>query len=55
MQKRLRVTKSGKILRRKPGQDHFRAKESRSKQLQGKRLGGFGISKKTLGQYLPFN
>ena len=30
--KRLRVTKNGKILARKPGQNHFNAKESSAKQ-----------------------
>lgn len=29
--KRLRVTKRGKVLARKPGQNHFNAKESRAK------------------------
>ncbi len=51
--KRLKVTKSGKILARKSGQNHFNAKERRSKQLSGKRLQNFNISKKTLGRYLP--
>lgn len=30
--KRLRVTKNGKVLARKPGQNHFNAKESGAKQ-----------------------
>jgi ribosomal protein L35 len=28
--KRIRVTKNGKLMARKPGQDHFNAKERRS-------------------------
>ena len=36
--KRLRVTKNGKIVSRKPGFRHFNAKQSRSKQLGGKGL-----------------
>jgi ribosomal protein L35 len=35
--KRLRVTKNGKILGRKAGQNHFNAKESRGSQLFKKR------------------
>jgi len=50
--KRLKVTKRGKVLSRKPGKNHFQAKQRRSKQLTGKRLQDFVISKKTLGKYL---
>jgi ribosomal protein L35 len=35
--KRLRVTKNGKVVGRKAGQNHFNAKESRSSQLSKKR------------------
>ncbi len=35
--KRLKVTKNGKILRRKAGGNHFNAKERRVKQLNKKR------------------
>lgn len=35
--KRLRVTKNGKIMGRKAGQNHFNAKESRGAQLKKKR------------------
>lgn len=55
LEKRLRVTKKGKVLARKPGQNHFNAKQKRSRQLQGKRLQAFDINKKTLGKYLPVN
>ena len=34
--KRLKVTKNGKILARKAGQNHFNAKESRRSQLMKK-------------------
>jgi len=34
--KRIKVTKKGKLLARKPGQDHFNAKERRRKQLSKK-------------------
>lgn len=53
--KRLKVTKKGKVLSRKPGQNHFRAKQRRSKQLTKKGLRGFDINKKTLSRYLPQN
>ncbi len=36
--KRFRVTKKGKMMRRKMAQDHFRAKKS-GKQIRGKRKG----------------
>ena len=35
--KRLKVTRRGKIVARKPGQNHFNAKESRNKQMNGRR------------------
>ena len=39
--KRLRVTKNGKIIARAPGQNHFNAKESGSKQMRRNRAVGF--------------
>ncbi len=36
--KRIRITKTGKLMRRKMAQDHFRAKKS-GKQIQSKREG----------------
>lgn len=35
--KRLKVTRRGKIVARKPGKNHFNAKEGRSKQLGSNR------------------
>jgi ribosomal protein L35 len=55
LSKRLKVTKKGKVLRRKAGQNHFNAKQSRKKQLEQKRLRAFEINKKTLGMYMPLN
>ncbi|MBU3925623.1 50S ribosomal protein L35 [Patescibacteria group bacterium] len=52
-QKRLRVTKNGKVLARKPGQNHFLAKQTRESQLNKKGLKPFLMNKKTLGKYLP--
>lgn len=53
--KRLKITKRGKVLRRKPGHNHFRAKKSRSFELGIKRWEHFNISKKELKQYLPYS
>ena len=38
--KRIRITKNGKMMRRKMAQDHFRAKKT-GKQIQGKRESKF--------------
>jgi len=35
--KRLKITRKGKIVARKPGQNHFNAKESRRTQMNGRR------------------
>lgn len=35
--KRLKITRKGKIIARKPGQNHFNAKESRATQMNGRR------------------
>jgi ribosomal protein L35 len=44
--KRLKVTKTGKILARKGGKNHFNAKESRSTQMKGKKLATFRLKNK---------
>jgi len=53
--KRMKVTRTGKILTRKPGQNHFNAKASRNKQLQAKKSRDFRhiTTKKELGSLLP--
>ena len=53
--KRLKITKNGKVLARKPGQGHFNAKASRKNQLAQKRIVHFQITKKNLGKFLPNN
>lgn len=50
--KRLKVTKKGKVIARKPGQNHFNAKESRSEQLDKKRSQQIEISKKSRDRFL---
>lgn len=51
--KRLKVTGTGKLMRRKPGQDHFNAKQSGTRGIAGKRQAAFPISNKLRGRFLP--
>lgn len=51
--KRLRVTKNGKIIGRKPGFNHFNAKQSREKQLAGKRGVAFTMTNKEKSRFFP--
>ena len=51
--KRLRVTRKGKIIARKPGKNHFNAKESRNAQLAGKRTAEFQMTNKQIARFLP--
>jgi len=50
--KRLRVTKNGKILGRKPGFNHFNAKQKRTKQLAGKKTALFVMNRKARARFL---
>jgi ribosomal protein L35 len=50
--KRLRVTKNGKILGRKEGQDHFNAKESGKKQMGKKGSVRITMTKKAQSRFL---
>ena len=51
--KRLNVTKNGKIKARKPGFNHFNAKQSRSTQLNGKVEINFPMNAKAKSRFLP--
>lgn len=51
--KRLKVTKNGKLISRKPGFNHFNAKQSRSTQLAGKRGQEFTMKNKPRSRMLP--
>lgn len=51
--KRLKITRKGKLLGRKGGKNHFNAKESRSKQLAGKRNVEFTLKNKPASHLLP--
>lgn len=53
--KRLKLTKNGKIISRKPGTNHFNAKESRVSQLTGRKGNDFVIKNKPKSHLLPFN
>jgi ribosomal protein L35 len=50
--KRLKLTRTGKITSRKPGKNHFNAKESRSTQLSGKRTQRIVMKSKDISRYL---
>jgi ribosomal protein L35 len=50
--KRLKITRRGKVVARKPGQNHFNAKERRSKQLNQRRSQNVTFSKKVAQRYI---
>jgi ribosomal protein L35 len=50
--KRLRITKNGKILMRKAGQNHFNAKEGRRGQMNRRRAFSFIIKNKARSRFL---
>lgn len=51
--KRIKITKSGKLLARKPGQNHFNAKRSGRKTNAMSKLHEFAISTKNAARFLP--
>ncbi|MCK5059605.1 MAG: hypothetical protein KAR00_00435 [Candidatus Pacebacteria bacterium] len=50
--KRLKVTKKGKILGRKPGQNHFNAKRSGQEHISRKRMSPFPMNNKAKSRFL---
>lgn len=50
--KRLKITRNGKVLSRKTGQNHFNAKESGRKQIGKNRLQDFVVNNKIKSRYL---
>ena len=52
--KRLKLTKNGKVLSRKPGFNHFNAKQSRTTQLSGRKGQNFTIKNKPKSHLMPF-
>ncbi|MDH5442088.1 MAG: 50S ribosomal protein L35 [Candidatus Nomurabacteria bacterium] len=51
--KRLKITRTGKVLATKPGKGHLNAKQRRRNQLAGKRMNVFKLSNKDKGRHLP--
>lgn len=51
--KRIRVTKTGKLLARKAGGNHYNAKESRSTQLARKSNKPMTMTSKDRARFLP--
>ena len=50
--KRIKITRRGKLIARKPGQNHFNAKESQSNRLMRRRSQRIYLSPKTLQRYI---
>ena len=54
--KRMKISKkTGALKARKPGFNHFNAKQSRTKQLAGRKTQEFKINAKARSYLLPFN
>ncbi|MFH1178580.1 MAG: 50S ribosomal protein L35 [bacterium] len=51
--KRIRVTRNGKLMARKPGQDHFNAKQSGSERSRKRRAVSITLSARTRRRFLP--
>ncbi len=50
--KRLKITRNGKLVARRPGQDHFNAKESRSGHMRRGRTQNVRMTKKVSQRYI---
>jgi len=50
--KRLKITRRGKVVARKPGQNHFNAKESRGSQMVRRRSQNIVMAKKVSQRYI---
>lgn len=51
-QKRIKVTKNGKIIARRAGQNHFNAKESRKNQMRKRRYMAIVMDHKSKSRFL---
>ncbi|VAW32838.1 hypothetical protein MNBD_CPR01-549 [hydrothermal vent metagenome] len=51
--KRVRVTKNGKLVARKPGQNHFNAKESGNTRRNKRRSASLTISQRIRRRFFP--
>ncbi|MBX4192042.1 50S ribosomal protein L35 [Candidatus Parcubacteria bacterium] len=50
--KRIKITRRGKLVARKPGQNHFNAKESRKSQMNQSRSQNLSFSPKVMQRYI---
>jgi ribosomal protein L35 len=50
--KRLKITRKGKIIARKPGQNHFNAKESRAGRMNRRRSQSLLLSPQVTQRYI---
>ena len=53
--KRIKVTKNGKLVARKPGQNHFNARQSGRQRLARKRSSQLAMSERLVRRFLPGN
>jgi ribosomal protein L35 len=51
--KRIKVTKNGKLVARKPGQNHFNARQSGRSRLNRKRTQTLSLGKRITRRFLP--
>jgi len=51
--KRIKVTKNGKLIARRPGQNHFNARQTGTKRLARKRTQNLSMSNKDKSRFLP--
>jgi len=53
--KRLKITRTGKVLRRRPGRNHFNAKERRIRQIEKRNWTSTDktFAKKVVERYVP--
>lgn len=51
--KRIKVTKNGKLIVRKAGQNHFNAKQTGNQRLKRKRAQSLTLSKRITRRFLP--
>lgn len=51
--KRIKVTKNGKLIARKPGQNHFNARQTGRQRLRRKRTQALNVSERVMRRFLP--
>ena len=51
--KRIKVTKNGKLIARRPGQNHFNARQTGQQRLKRKRTQQLTLSKRITRRFLP--